>query len=228
MRRVALFLLAIVAPLGAQSGRGSVRARLTGRVPEVAIAVVDSVVRAAEAERLPTEPLVQKALEGAAKHAAPGRIVQAVGAQAEQLRQARTLLERGGGNPPTAIEITSVAAAMVRGLPPPLAGRIVTALADEPPGPALHAVADLEGHGFAEDAAVDLIVAAARVGLRGLRLLDVATAAVHANALAECPEAGAVGHDHVVAVGHIDGHLRNGQRFASSFSTPVWVVNSTF
>ena len=59
MRRVALFLLAIVAPLGAQSGRGSVRARLTGRVPEVAIAVVDSVVRAAEAERLPTEPLVQ-------------------------------------------------------------------------------------------------------------------------------------------------------------------------
>ena len=37
----------------------------------------------------------------------------------------------------------------------------------------------LVGHGFAEDAAVDLIVAAARVGLRGLRLLDVATAAVH-------------------------------------------------
>ena len=34
--------------------------------------------------------------------------------------------------------------------------------------------------------------------------------------------------DHAVAVGHIDGHLRNGQRFASSFSTPVWVVNSTF
>ncbi|PYO38098.1 MAG: hypothetical protein DMD29_14225 [Gemmatimonadetes bacterium] len=179
MRRVALFLLVIVAPLGAQSGRGSVRARLMGRVPEAAIAVVDSVVRVAEGERLPTEPLVQKALEGAAKHAAPGRIVQAVGAQAEQLRQARTLLERGGGTPPTAIEITSVAAAMVRGLPPPLAGRIVTALPDEPPGPALHAVADLEGHGFAEDAAVDLIVAAARAGLRGLRLLDVATAAVH-------------------------------------------------
>jgi len=181
VRRLALVLLAVAAPLGAQAGGGSggARARLTGRVPEVAIAPVDSVVRAAEADDLPTEPLVQKALEGAAKHAAPGQIVEAVAAHADQLRQARTLLSRAGGPPPTAAEITSVAAVMVRGLPPPLAERIVTALPNEPPGPALHAVADLAGHGFAEDAAVDLIVAAARVGLRGLRLLDVATAAVH-------------------------------------------------
>ncbi len=181
MRRLALVLLAVAAPLGAQGGvdGGSVRARLVGRVPDMAIAAVDSLVRAAAADDLPTEPLVQKALEGAAKHAPPGRIVGAVADHADQLRQARTLLSRAGGPPPTAGEITSVAAAMVRGLPPPLAERIVTALPDEPPGPALHAVADLEGHGFSEDAAVDLIVAAARVGLRGLRLLDVATAAVH-------------------------------------------------
>jgi hypothetical protein len=181
VRRLALVLLALAAPLGAQAGGGSggARARLTGRVPEVAIAPVDSVVRAAAADDLPTEPLVQKALEGAAKHAPPGQIVEAVAAHADQLRQARTLLQRSGGPAPTDGEITSVAAAMVRGLPPPLAERIVTVLPDEPPGPALHAVADLEGHGFAEDAAVDLIVAAARVGLRGLRLLDVATAAVH-------------------------------------------------
>jgi len=43
----------------------------------------------------------------------------------------------------------------------------------------LDAVADLVGHGFVQDSAVDLVVDAVRQGLRGLRLLDVATAAVH-------------------------------------------------
>jgi hypothetical protein len=188
VRRVTLALVVLVAPLGAQSGLSKggtgagvgTRARLTGHLPEPALVAIDSVVRAAAAAGLPTEPLVQKALEGAAKHAPPGRIVEAVASQADQLRQARTLLERGDGRPPTATEITSVAAAMVRGLPQALAERIVTALPNEPPGPALHAVADLAGHGFAEDSAVDLIVSAAKAGLRGLRLLDVATAAVHA------------------------------------------------
>jgi len=145
VRRLALVLLAVAAPLGAQGvDGGSVRARLVGRVPDMAIAAVDSLVRAAAADDLPTEPLVQKALEGAAKHAPPGRIVGAVADHADQLRQARTLLSRAGGPPPTAGEITSVAAAMVRGLPPPLAERIVSALPDEPPGPALHAGGDPE------------------------------------------------------------------------------------
>jgi hypothetical protein len=55
-------------------------------------------------------------------------------------------------------------------------------------GPALHAVADLVGHGFAERASVDLIVEAARQGLRGLRLLDVAAAAVQSLQRGRTPE----------------------------------------
>ena len=73
----------------------------------------------------------------------------------------------------------AVSAALVRGLPTPLVQRLVAVLPGEPTGPALHAVADMVGHGFAQDSAVDLVVAAVRQGLRGLRLLDVATAAVH-------------------------------------------------
>jgi hypothetical protein len=50
---------------------------------------------------------------------------------------------------------------------------------NEPPGPALHAAADLIGHHFDPDSAADLLVEAHNKGLRGVRLLDVAVAADH-------------------------------------------------
>lgn len=59
-----------------------------------------------------------------------------------------------------------------------MANRLAAALPGEPPGPALHAVADLVGHGFEEDSSVILIVNAAGTGLRGMRLLDVGAAAI--------------------------------------------------
>src|SRR5439155_504265 len=65
-------LLAI--PLHAQS----VRARLDGRIPSAAIPAVDSLIQFASQEGLPTEPLIQKALEGGAKHVAGPLIVAAV------------------------------------------------------------------------------------------------------------------------------------------------------
>ena len=171
-----LFLLLSLAalPLGAQS----VRSRLDGRVPAVAVPAIDSLVQQAAAEGLPTEPLIQKALEGGAKHIAPGRIVTAVQLERAQLRDARYLLGRAGVEPPiTAAELTVVASALERGLPAPLVERLVGALPREPRGPALHAVADLVAHGFDEDSAVDLVIDAAHQGLRGVRLLDVAYAA---------------------------------------------------
>src|SRR5256886_7261852 len=61
--RVWLGLALVAAPLAAQSARG----RLEGRVPGAAIPVVDSLVERALAEGLPTEPLIQKALEGGAE-----------------------------------------------------------------------------------------------------------------------------------------------------------------
>jgi hypothetical protein len=158
----------------------SPRARLTGRIPAAAIAPVDSVVRLAAADGVPTDGLVEKALEGGAKQASSEQIVAAVAQVATQLRQARTLLLRSGATAPVQpAEVVAVAAALVRGLPAPLVQRLVAVLPGEPTGPALDAVAEMVGHGFAQDSAVDLVVDAVRQGLRGLRLLDVATASVH-------------------------------------------------
>lgn len=189
LRRGIVLLLAAASPLAAQGARD----RLAGRVPPATLEVLDSIVQHAARDGLPTEPLIQKALEGGAKGVAPDRIVAAVGASADQLRSARALLSSAGETRPSdSGEVTAVAAALSRGVSPQLVGRLSAALPGEPTGPALHAVADLVGHGFAEDSSVDLMVEGARLGLRGLRFLDVAAAAVqelqrgrsHADALA--------------------------------------------
>ena len=189
LRRLVTLLLAAAAPLG---GQGT-RSRLAGRVPPASLTALDSILRAAGIEGLPTEPLIQKALEGGAKGARTDHIVEAVGASASQLRSARALLRQAGESQPTdAAEITTVAAALSRGVSPQLVERLAAVLPGEPTGPGLHAVADLVGHGFTEDSSVDLIVKAAGQGLRGLRFLDVAAVAIqelqrghaHADALA--------------------------------------------
>src|SRR2546430_7721800 len=61
--RLGLLLMLVASPLAAQS----VRSRLEARVPMAAVPTVDSLVQAATREGLPTEPLVQKALEGGAR-----------------------------------------------------------------------------------------------------------------------------------------------------------------
>ena len=65
MRRWVVLALAAspALPLAGQSVRG----RLEGRIPSAAIPAVDSLIQFALQEGLPTEPLIQKALEGGAK-----------------------------------------------------------------------------------------------------------------------------------------------------------------
>jgi len=53
-------------------------ARLVGRLPDAARASVDSILESARGRGLPVEPLVDRALEGAAMGAAPGIIVGAI------------------------------------------------------------------------------------------------------------------------------------------------------
>lgn len=174
--RLWLGLALVAAPLAAQSARG----RLEGRVPGAAIPVVDSLVQRALAEGLPTEPLIQKALEGGAKQVTVPRIVAAVQVSLGQLRDARDLLIRAGDEPPaTPGEVTTVAWAVRRGLPRPVVERVVAALPRPPRASAMHAVADLAAHHFDPDSAADLIIAAIGQGLVRERLLDVSAAAAH-------------------------------------------------
>jgi hypothetical protein len=173
--RLGLLFALLATPLAAQS----VRDRLEGRVPAEAIPAVDSLVQLAGREGLPTEPLVQKALEGGAKHVTARRVVAAVEVSLGQLRDARDLLARSGDEPPvTPAEVTTVVWALRRGLPAPVVGRIIGALPRPPRGSALHAVADLVAHRFDPDSSADLVIEAIRQGLRGERLLDVSNAAL--------------------------------------------------
>jgi len=69
--------------------------RLEGRLPDEQRAQVDSILGAARAGNLPTEPLVDRALEGAAKGAAGDLIVRAVVRLAGELQTAQAAF--GGG-----------------------------------------------------------------------------------------------------------------------------------
>ena len=149
--------------------------RLAGRVPPAALPAIDSIIATAVAESLPTEPLVQKALEGSAKNVPPDRLVSGVRRGLLQLRAARLIVaEAVPGQPVQDGHVAAVAAALSRGLPAPIVERVLTIAPKEPPGPALHAAADLIAHHFQPDSAVDLLVEAHSKGLRGMRLLDVA------------------------------------------------------
>src|SRR3989442_4907949 len=69
--KLVVVLVVVAGPLMAQSGS----TRLAGRVPAAALPAIDSIIAAAVAESLPTEPLVQKALEGSAKNIPPERLL---------------------------------------------------------------------------------------------------------------------------------------------------------
>lgn len=178
MRLTLSLVLACVAassPLTAQSPT-----RLA-RVPDAARPAIDSLIAVAVAESLPTEPLVQKALEGSAKGVPPDRLVNGVRRGLLQLREARIIVARAlpAGQAVPEGHVAAVAAALARGLNPSVVERLLAAAPSEPPAPALHATADLMAHGFNADSAADLLVEAHDKGLRGDRLLDVATAANH-------------------------------------------------
>ena len=177
---LALALVARPAPLVAQNGGGNGSTRLAGRVPAATLPAIDSLIAAAVAESLPTEPLVQKALEGSAKNIPPDRLVNGVRKGLLQLRQARAIVSHAvPGQPPPEGHVAAVAAALARGLPSPIVERLLTVAPNEPPAPALHAAADLVAHHFDPDSAADLLVEAQNKGLRGVRLLDVSVAADH-------------------------------------------------
>ena len=174
--RLTLALALVAAPLAAQTAHP----RLAGRVPAAALPAIDSLVAQAVAESLPSEPLMQKALEGGAKGIPADRLVNGVRRGLIQLRNARAILTRvTPAQPVPDGHVAAVAAALARGLSPELVERLLAAAPAEPPGSVLHAAADLVAHGFNADSAADLLLTAQEKGLRGMRLLDVAVAAAH-------------------------------------------------
>ncbi|HEU4830496.1 MAG TPA: hypothetical protein VFT04_14985 [Gemmatimonadales bacterium] len=85
-----LLLAAIAAPAAGQQSADA--ARLQERLDPATARLVSSVVDSATSLGLPSAPLVNKALEGASKGAAPDRILVAVRSLAADLRSARAAL----------------------------------------------------------------------------------------------------------------------------------------
>lgn len=112
--RASLWLIGLalsLVPLVAAHAQVDADTRL-GRLGASTRAAVIALVDSAHAARLPTEPLVDRALEGAKKGADAERIVAAVRALSEELRLARAALGRGA-HPD---EITAGAGALHAGL----------------------------------------------------------------------------------------------------------------
>jgi len=111
---VALFLmLGAAGPLLAQ---GPAADLLTGRLPADAAAQVRAIAAQATARALPAAPLVEKALEGAAKGVAPARIVAAVQVLADQLASAAGAIHDAGVAIPDSASVEAGAFALTAGL----------------------------------------------------------------------------------------------------------------
>lgn len=112
MGRLGLALAASAAFLAAGwSEAAGQEPRLRGRLAEPYRAQVDAILDSAAAQRLPTEPLVDRALEGITKGADGERIVRAVRRLGRELAAARDAL----GPRATAAEIVSGASALRAG-----------------------------------------------------------------------------------------------------------------
>lgn len=175
MRRAALCLfLSLAAPLAAQQ---TVRDRLAGRVPPEVIAAVEAATAQAAVEGLPTEPLVQKALEGAAKGIAADRVIAAVEQLATRLAVAGMAVRVGpevAAPPPTAPTIEAGTFALTAGLNEAEVHRVAAAAPSETErGPALRAAATLAALGVPGRETVDLVVAALQAGQPPAELLTL-------------------------------------------------------
>jgi hypothetical protein len=108
LRLLLLSTLLVVRPLAAQDPR------LDARLAPETVREVQVLLDSARIASLPTEPLVQKALEGRSKNAPPPRIIGAVRLLLGALRDARLAL----GTEATASELIAGANALRAGAPP--------------------------------------------------------------------------------------------------------------
>ena len=135
-------------------------ARLDSRLDGGTRAAVAVIIDSARAAGLPTEALVDKALEGASKRADGTRIVAAVRALAERLRTARAAL----GPSSSEAEIVAAAGALKAGVESAGLGRLRTAQPQHPLAVALIVLSDLAARGVPPDTALSLVVALVAAG----------------------------------------------------------------
>ena len=150
----ALLLLLLARPATAQDRR------LADRLDPATASAVQRVVDSAAQEGLPTEPLVQKALEGSTLGAPADRIVAAVGALHGQLGRARQAL----GAEASGADLTAAAGALRAGLPPTALERLHALRGDRPLVVPIAVLTDLVAEGVPPDEATRSVLDLARDG----------------------------------------------------------------
>lgn len=141
--------------------------RLSARLDARTAAAVTRVVDSARARSLPTEPLVQKALQGAAKRAPSERVLGAVRELLGELATARALLGPGS----TEAELVAGAGALHAGVPGETMALVRTLRGDQSVTVALATLADLIARGVPVQAAVNAVLALMRRGVPDADLL---------------------------------------------------------
>lgn len=156
MRRIGALalLLALAAPLAARAQEP----RLQGRLPDPARQQIEAILDAARSQRLPVEPLVDRALEGAAKGAPAAMIVAAV----TRLRDELAAVRGAFGDAATVAELTAGAGALRAGAGADDLVRLRRTRAGRPLTVAAGVLADLVAAGVPADTAVGAVLVLAR------------------------------------------------------------------
>jgi hypothetical protein len=169
-------VLALVAVLGAgalQSAGAQDAAKLRrakAALPGTAAQSLDRTVASAKSRGLPTDPLLDKVLEGAAKNVPPDRILAVVQQLSDRLGTAHALLGRGA---PTS-DIAAVADALQRGVPDHAVRSIQRgARKGEPLAPSVHAMADLVERGVPANGALEVLGAWRKRGHEVVELTEL-------------------------------------------------------
>ena len=159
--RLVLALALLASHLRAQD------ARLAARLDPATRTAVTAIVDSARAVGLPTEPLIDKALEGATKRASGDRITVAVRVLAAQLRAARATL----GASSTEAEIIAGAEVLDAGIGPAVLSRIRQSRQRRPVTVALATLSDLVAVGVPADTASAALLSLVRAGTKDSELI---------------------------------------------------------
>jgi hypothetical protein len=149
---IMILLLTAAAPAAAQTGEPRL-----GRLPDGVRGQVDSILGAARDGGLPTEPLIDRALEGAVKGAPPNSIVAAVARLRAELATARGAFGEGA----SAAELTAGASALRAGATAADLARLRSRRPDQAVTVAAAVLADLVSSGVPAEAAVGAVIALA-------------------------------------------------------------------
>lgn len=144
-------------------------ARLAAQLDAATQAEVSTVIERARAAALPVEPLVDKALEGARKHAPDARIVEAVTSLAARLDSSRRALGSGSSE----AELVAAAAALQAGVGTTVLSQLRQQRAGRSLAIPLVVLGDLVTRGVPHDTASALILLVAHEGLGDETLLAI-------------------------------------------------------